>query len=126
MPLSGCHSQGCYYFRTVPCIFFGLHWYSLKGAVTAWHWQSPCMEAATLFISRNSHLLCCLWDELLGLCIGWVFFFPPLDMKVGPLRVFNPTFLQDTNISAFNGLQFYRRVYPRCDCSKMKEHQCWA
>lgn len=114
------------YFKTVLYIFFGLNCYSLKGAVTAWHQWSPCMETATLFISSHCHLLCCLWAELLRLCVGWLLFFPPLDRKVGPLHVFYPTFLQDTNISAFNWLQFYRRVCPRCGCSKMKEHQCWA
>ena len=61
------------YFKTVPYIFFGLHWCSLKGAVTAWHQQSPCMETATFFIRSHCHLLCCLWAELLRLWIGWHF-----------------------------------------------------
>lgn len=82
------------------------------------------METATLFTGLICcYLLCCFQAKLLSLCVG---FFPPLNRKIGPLHVFNPTFLQDTNISAFNWLQFYRRVCPRCDCSKMKEHQCWT
>lgn len=76
------------------------HCCSLKGAVTAWHQQSPRMETATLFISSHC-LLGCFWAELLRLCVGWLFF-SSLDRKVGPLHVFNPTFFQDNNISAFN------------------------
>lgn len=112
------------YFKDVPYIFSGLHWYSLKDAVTAWHQLSPCVETATfhqqsLPLGWASQALCKVTSPLRP--------YPPtLDRKVGPLHVFNPTFFQDTNIAAFNWLQFYRRVCPRCDCSKMKEHQCWA
>lgn len=64
MSISGSTIKAAIYFNTVSYIFFGHHWYSLKGAVTAWHQQSG-METATHFMSSHCHLLFHLWAELL-------------------------------------------------------------